>query len=94
MRDIGLVQIAKEVYVVPNDVVSVERQIINSYVGGSPSDSCYEKTFDGSRLILKNGRKVYVNGVMPDGILEILKFGILESDPTKPESVPGDKAYS
>jgi hypothetical protein len=68
----NLIKIAEEVYVDPDDVVSIEHDVVNEYVGMSPSDSTMKEKFNGSRLTLKNGRKVFVNYVMPSEILLIL----------------------
>ena len=69
-----LIKIAPEVYVQKDEVVSVERETTYKWASPSPSDNCLLTDFDGSRVILKNGRKVYVRGVFPDEILKILGF--------------------
>lgn len=69
----NLIKIAENVYVEPSEVSSVEREIVKKWQSSSPSDGRYVETFNGSRVILKCGRKVYVDGVMPDEIIRCLK---------------------
>jgi hypothetical protein len=69
----NLIKIAPEVFVRSDEVVSVERDTTYKYSSSSPSDYCLLKDFDGSRVILKNGRKVYVRGVFPAEILKMLE---------------------
>lgn len=68
-----LVQVAEEVYVDPDDISSVQREIVHEYASSNPSDGHKVKTFDGSRIILKNGRKVFVDKVKPEAILLLIK---------------------
>lgn len=70
MQIAGLTHINDDVYLRSEDVVSVEREIINEYTSPSPSDVRLVETFNGSRVTLKNGRKVFVRGMVPKEILE------------------------
>ena len=54
VEDCALIEIDNGVFVNPSDVSSVEN---NGYYEVSPSDESWRD--DGSRIILKNGRKVY-----------------------------------
>lgn len=67
-----LIEVSPEVFVDPSEVVSVEHDVVKEYESFSPSDCDMRTTFDGSRIILKNGRKVFVNGVMPSLIMKML----------------------
>jgi len=69
----NLKQIAPNTFVDPNEVVSIEHDETYRYEGLSPSDSCMIKDFDGTKLTLKNGRKVFINNMMPSEVLELLK---------------------
>lgn len=68
----NLVEIAPEIFVKPCEVVAVQRETTYKYASQSPSDCCLLTDFDGSRVILENGRKVYVRGVFPAAIIAIL----------------------
>ena len=67
-----LVRLAPEVFVDPNDVSSIEHDVVKDYRGGSPSDTHYVESFNGTRITLKNGRKVFLNHVMPTKVIEQL----------------------
>jgi len=54
-----MIEISDNVFVDPKDVAAVEEHIVTKYLG-SFSDSYPVKDFEGSRIILKNGRKIYV----------------------------------
>lgn len=71
----NFIKLAPEVYVKPDEVISVERETTYKDRSPSPSDSCLIKDFDGSRVILKNGRKIYIRDVFPDAILKMLSTG-------------------
>lgn len=67
-----LIKIAPCVFVDPSEVVSVERD--TTYVHGpSPSDTHPYVDFDGSRVTLKSGRKLFVRDVFPEQIIQLLQ---------------------
>lgn len=68
----NLIKIADEVFVRPDEVVSVERDTTYEWESSSPSDSNIRVNFDGSRIILKNGRKIFIRNVFPEAILKTL----------------------
>lgn len=70
-----IVEINDELFIDTDEVVSVEREIVKEFRSSSPSDGYYVETFNGSRVILKNGRKIYANGVMPKDLMK--KLGLL-----------------
>ena len=67
-----MIKITDEIYVDPDQVVSVEREKVHSYRSYSLSDTTTYCSFDGTRITLKNGRKVFVENIMPDKIMEVL----------------------
>lgn len=79
----SLVKVCEDTYLNPSEVVAVVRDTTYKYESPSPSDTNMIKDFDGSRIVLKCGRKVFVNGVFPDEILEKLSFATKESEETK-----------
>jgi len=64
-------KITEDVYLNPDCVVSVEYDATYKNVG-SPSDSCMEKDFEGTRVTLNNGRKVFISGLTPAQVMEKL----------------------
>jgi len=72
-----MVQLTDEIFVDPLEVVSVERDTTYKYSSPSPSDSTLLVDFDGSKIFLKNGRKVFVRGVFPKEIMQ--KLGLIIS---------------
>lgn len=70
-----MIQLADEIFVDPLEVVSVERDTTYKYSSPSPSDSTLLVDFDGSKIFLKNGRKVFVRGIFPKEIM--IKLGLL-----------------
>jgi hypothetical protein len=83
---VNLVEIAKNTFIDPSTVVSIEHDVVNEWATPSPSDSRMVKVFDGTRITLNNGRKVFVNGVMPEEIIRRLKP---EAPQTKEETPLG-----
>ncbi|MFN7610751.1 MAG: hypothetical protein ACK5QX_07425 [bacterium] len=77
-----LSKITDEVYLDPKEVVSVERYKVKEDVASSPYESRYIITFDGSKIILKNGTEILVDDVMPDEIIKKLQQKI-EADHEK-----------
>lgn len=75
-----MLKITENVYVDPNDVSSVEREICRQFISTRPSGGHYKETFNGSRIILKNGQKVYADKIMPDEVLRILEIEIANDD--------------
>lgn len=69
-----MIEIGPEIFVDPKDVSSVEREVISRNGGISLSDCQMVEVFNGSRVILKNGRKIFVDGVLPSKILEKLNI--------------------
>lgn len=68
---VNLIQITPEIFVDPSEVVSVEHdQTFRDC--GSISDPCMVKEFDGTRITLKNGRKVFINHTMPSEVISKL----------------------
>lgn len=67
-----IVEINDELFIDTDEVVSVEHEN-NSYE--TPSGGYVGRNFNGSRVILKNGRKIYVNGMKPKELME--KLGLL-----------------
>lgn len=67
-----MIKITEDVYINKEDLVSIQREETVSW-HGSPSDSYPVKDFSGSVLTLKNGRKIYVKGLYPQDIMELLK---------------------
>lgn len=61
-----LVKLTDDVFVNPNEVVTVER-LDMSYE--TPSGGFVNSSFNGSRIILKCGRKLHLNKIMPDEIM-------------------------
>ena len=68
-----LVKVCNNTYINPSEVVAVVHDTTYKYRTASPSDTNMIKDFDGSRIVLKCGRKVFVNGVFPDEILAKLE---------------------
>ncbi len=69
-----MIKITEEIFLIPSEVVSVEREIVNKWVPDRPSSGHYEQDFYGSRITLKNGQKVFVRGMEPNEI--IVKLGL------------------
>lgn len=68
------IEVAKEVFIDPAEVASVERDTV--YNSNSPSGTNIYVNFDGSRIILKNGRKIFINKVMPNEVMA--KLGLIK----------------
>lgn len=72
----NLIEVHKNIFIDPSEVVSVEHDVVKDYCSASISDhSMYEK-FNGSKIYLKNGRKIHIDGVMPKTVLE--KLGLIK----------------
>lgn len=70
-----IVEINDELFIDTDEVVSVERENCSYH---TPSGGYVSSNFDGSRVILKNGRKIYVNGMMPKDLMT--RLGLLPTD--------------
>ena len=70
-----LLKIDDETYIVPTEIVSIVADATFKVSGDSPSDTCMVKDFEGSKITLKNGRKIFVKNKTPDEILKILEHG-------------------
>lgn len=68
-----IVEINDELFIDTDEVVSVEHEN-NSY--NTPSGGYVGGNFNGSRVILKNGHKIYVNGIMPKDLMN--KLGLIK----------------
>lgn len=66
-----LVEITPEILVDPEDVSSIQEEILHRD-GGFPSGESWSE-FAGSVITLKNGRKVFVKGVRPQEVHRRLK---------------------
>jgi len=71
-----IVEIRDDLFIDTSEVVSVEHEN-NSY--DTPSGGYVGGNFNGSRVILKNGHKIYVNGMMPRDLM--LKLGLINDKP-------------
>jgi hypothetical protein len=71
-----LIAITDDVIIDPSEVTSIQREEVERLVdSGWPSgDTAYERTFVGSVVTLKNGRKIYIPGLTPKQLLEA--FGL------------------
>lgn len=67
-----LIKIDDNTFLNSDEVCSVEYDCTYKYGSESPSDTCLIKDFEGTRVILKNGRKVFIKNIMPDEIVEKL----------------------
>jgi hypothetical protein len=67
-----LIEVHKEVWIDPEDITSVEHDVVSRDYGGI-SDCDMREVFNGTRITLKNGRKVFIDGVMPSVILAKIK---------------------
>ena len=72
----ALIQLTDDVLVNPDDVSSIQREVINEYTSPSISDNSMMCTFDGSIVTLKSGRKIAVRGLTPKEIEMRLGFVI------------------
>jgi hypothetical protein len=54
-----MIEVVENVFINPDEVASVEEHVTTKYLG-SFSDSYPVKDFEGSRVILKSGRKIYI----------------------------------
>ena len=62
-----LIEIAQNVHINPDEIVSIEHDDLSYEI---PSGGYVGSNFNGTRIILKNGRKVFVNRVMPSEIIK------------------------
>ena len=62
----NIIEVATNIFINPDEVVSIEHDGVNRY---TPSGGFISSSFNGSRITLKNGRKVFVDGVMPKEII-------------------------
>lgn len=69
----SLIKITDDVLIAREDVSSIQRETTYKYDGGSPSDTCMYADFIGSVITLKNGRKIYVRGLSPADINNIIE---------------------
>lgn len=73
-----IVEIAPEVYIDSEEFASVERDTTYKYSSPSPSDTTLLVDFDGSKIFLKNGRKIFVKGIFPKEVM--LKLGLIKGN--------------
>lgn len=68
----NLIEVAKDVFIDPNEVASVEYDATYKW-SGSWSGGCNIKDFEGSRVTMKNGRKIFIKDVSPHTVMVRLK---------------------
>lgn len=73
-----MIKITDDIFIDPTEVASVERDTTYKYSSPSPSDTTLLVDFDGSKIFLKNGRKVFVRNIFPKEIMQ--KLGLLPKD--------------
>lgn len=73
-----MIQITEDIFIDPAEVASVERDTTYKYDSPSPSDATLLVDFDGSKIFLKNGRKVFVRNIFPKEIMQ--KLGLLSKE--------------
>lgn len=64
----NLLKLNETTFIDPLEIVSIEYDATFKNVGGA-SDACMVKDFDGTRLTLKNGRKVFIHGMHPSEVV-------------------------
>jgi hypothetical protein len=67
-------QIKDQIYVLCEEVASVERHQVKETFACNFYELKTRITFDGSKIILKNGKEILVDEVMPDEIIKKLKL--------------------
>lgn len=68
-----MIKITEDVFILREDVVSIQREIVTKFHSTSPSDCGYETTeFNGSVITMKNGRKIFIPTLVPVEIQNLL----------------------
>jgi uncharacterized protein YlzI (FlbEa/FlbD family) len=62
-----IIKLTDEFLINPDDISSLEKEETYNY---TPSGGCYIRDFCGTRIILKNGHKVYIKNMTPDEVLK------------------------
>ncbi len=66
----SIVQITDKIFFERSEFASCQEEIVRRDMSRSISDENIQTVFEGSVITLKNGRKIYVEGMTPAQILE------------------------
>jgi hypothetical protein len=81
----NLIMVKQGIEVDPTDISSIQEEV--AYTSNSPSGSSSYISFKGSVITLKNGRKIYVEGMTPEAVKSIIASG-MASHPMPTHRVP------
>lgn len=67
-----MIKINENIYINKDDLVSVQEEIVTKYSSPNPSDFSTYYDFVGSVMTMKNGRKIFVRGMSPKEIMNVV----------------------